>query len=753
MTLQKQKTCPRQVLLCFCSRLESNQHHILRKDASYPLNDGSERETTTNFRNVAFIGAFSTFLRFPQLLPRSRAYDCDMYTSSRGASILAAIAFVAVLGIALTGIEAVSSANSQTAAAAGPSVGAFTSSSPTSPNVSGQVTAAKGTQSEACKRQIQAAIKSGTGESPITTQQFKKNATEQNVCTGAVLKTGATDKTKADSYRCTGELSKVGMNKTTGAGIIKSAPDPSDPPQVTEGQCLTKFCDLDAKGNFTKCSDSKVWKGTESVQAWALSGDTFKSLSLDQKDSVLKNLSAVSSNDQQQLSSLLGQNQQAAAQDTATLNSAASDCANGIQKAAASLAVGEACFVNDQIAQLAQANGAQCSQSTSGYTCDAASLKQAAANSQITQDQLKNLAASQVALTPQDGTFTGPCPAGQTQGTTGCVTSGSCPQGNCTTGPTPSPSTVPTGSQTSPNNNTSGGGSGGSNPLSSLLSGLMKGLSGGASSAPPPAPAQACSTDPNAYAQQQQQYQQALQQYNYQQQQYNYQLQYSSQSGNSVAPVPPQQPTPCSPSSQNQCSTQPQQPAASTCTGGSWQPVYSGSCVTNWQCSAGQASLSCEPQTADVGMSIAISYSCAAGTASGGGFTASGQSGTSTAIIATPPDGTNTATYSLSCVNGGQTAGAQCSIQVAAPSIVLVANPKTIHAGGTSQIGWITSGMQSCVISSPDQPNFTAQNASNTSVGGTAQTDAIATSSASFNLHCQTTAGGTRDATTTVSVQ
>src|SRR5674476_336580 len=120
------------------------------------------------------------------------------------------------------------------------------------------------------------------------------------------------------------------------------------------------------------------------------------------------------------------------------------------------------------------------------------------------------------------------------------------------------------------------------------------------------------------------------------------------------------------------------------------------------------ATLSCQPQTADVGMSLAISYSCSAGIASGTGWTVTTQpSGSATTTVAAPPKGTNTATYSLTCTNvvysstaNAQTAGAQCSVQVNTPSIVLVANPKTVQSGATSQIGWVTSGMQSCVISS-----------------------------------------------------
>jgi len=172
----------------------------------------------------------------------------------------------------------------------------------------------------------------------------------------------------------------------------------------------------------------------------------------------------------------------------------------------------------------------------------------------------------------------------------------------------------------------------------------------------------------------------------------------------------------------------------------------------NWQCSNLGAQLSCSPQTADVGMTLAITYSCAQGTATGQGFTASSTSGTATTTVAAPPSGTNTATYGLTCTSGNQTSGAQCSVQINQPSIVLVANPATVPSGETSQLGWVTTGMQSCVISSPQDAAFTAQNASNTSVNGTATTLA-ASSTTSYLLHCETLSGGTKDATTTVTVQ
>ncbi|MBI2613141.1 hypothetical protein HYW59_05065 [Candidatus Kaiserbacteria bacterium] len=86
-----------------------------------------------------------------------------------------------------------------------------------------------------------------------------------------------------------------------------------------------------------------------------------------------------------------------------------------------------------------------------------------------------------------------------------------------------------------------------------------------------------------------------------------------------------------------------------------------------------------------------------------------------------------------------------------APVIALVANPSTISASSTSLLGWVTVGMQSCLISSPAQPAFTAEHANNTSVSGTARTPPLATSTP-FVLTCKTAGGDTKAATTTVNV-
>lgn len=165
------------------------------------------------------------------------------------------------------------------------------------------------------------------------------------------------------------------------------------------------------------------------------------------------------------------------------------------------------------------------------------------------------------------------------------------------------------------------------------------------------------------------------------------------------------------------------------------------------------ATISCQPQLADVGMTVAISYSCSAGVSVGRGFDTGGaQSGSATKVIEIPPANATAANFGVTCSNQGLTGSTQCTIQVNKPSIVLVANPKAVQSGKESLIGWVTAGMQSCVVSSPEQADFTSRNAGNTSVSGLATTSPI-TAATNILLRCQTLGGGTREATTTVSVQ
>lgn len=214
------------------------------------------------------------------------------------------------------------------------------------------------------------------------------------------------------------------------------------------------------------------------------------------------------------------------------------------------------------------------------------------------------------------------------------------------------------------------------------------------------------------------------------------------------------------------CYQPPQQPPQSQCTSGTWQPI-SGSqngCTTGWQCvpngsngtnsGAPTAQLSCQPKVADVGMQIGFSWSCGNSTGSAGtGFDTNGQlSGNTTAVAPQPPaDSNNTATYTLTCINQGVTASSQCQVQLGKPGIVLVTNPKQVKSGDTALIGWVTAGMKSCVISSPDQQDFTQKNAGSSNVNGGVTSSPI-TKDTTFRLDCETIGGQTKSASAVVTI-
>lgn len=295
---------------------------------------------------------------------------------------------------------------------------------------------------------------------------------------------------------------------------------------------------------------------------------------------------------------------------------------------------------------------------------------------------------------------------------------------------------------------------------------LAQGLGQAMQPQPPQQPPVPCPTDPQAYQQFQQQYQYQMQQYQYQmqlhmqqQQQQNLLSQLNGGLGTGFGAPLPSMPSQCTPQSQSQCPQQIPPPNPAACTTGTWVPSYNGACVTNWQCiqtkqipAAPEAKITCEPSTADVGMDIAISYSCTNSARSDGeGFNTDGRlQGRDRVTIGSDAD--KTATYTLTCKKGELTTSARCTVQVSKPSIVMVANPQTVAPGEASSIGWITTGMKSCTVSSDDMPSFTERNASNTSVNGMATTDPI-NGSVDVTLRCTTLGGATKSAVTTIRVQ
>jgi len=166
------------------------------------------------------------------------------------------------------------------------------------------------------------------------------------------------------------------------------------------------------------------------------------------------------------------------------------------------------------------------------------------------------------------------------------------------------------------------------------------------------------------------------------------------------------------------------------------------------------AQISCQPLIADVGMQIAISYACqnAASSAGDGFSTNNALSGSATATVGKPALGATTATYGVTCSNQGQTDSKQCTVEINRIAMTLVTSPKKIKSGESVNVGWVTGGMESCVIASPTHAEFTTQNASTTKTSGTATSPKL-TQNATFVLSCTTKAGGTKTATTEVVVE
>ncbi len=81
----------------------------------------------------------------------------------------------------------------------------------------------------------------------------------------------------------------------------------------------------------------------------------------------------------------------------------------------------------------------------------------------------------------------------------------------------------------------------------------------------------------------------------------------------------------------------------------------------------------------------------------------------------------------------------------------MVAHPDKVKKGTATKIGWVTGGIESCVISSPTQSAFSADNENNAKPAGFAQTPQL-TQNTQFVLNCTTKAGGVRSASTTVVV-
>lgn len=163
------------------------------------------------------------------------------------------------------------------------------------------------------------------------------------------------------------------------------------------------------------------------------------------------------------------------------------------------------------------------------------------------------------------------------------------------------------------------------------------------------------------------------------------------------------------------------------------------------------AQISCQPQIVDPGMQVAISYACQNATLSSGTNFSTNGALSGSAIETISPSMTSSQVFSLRCTNESATHVAQCSVQINKTSIAFVANPSVVQKGKGTSLGWVTSGMSSCVVSSASLPVFTADNENNTSPAGVAQTGPL-TSNTVFDLTCTSKSGAVKKVSTTVEV-
>lgn len=730
------------------SRQESNLDYKLRKLAFYPLNYGRNERHSITISPLFHI--FRAFLI--AYVPRG-AHDRRMFSyspaGSRGVAQLAFVGLVALVGLGFAaGIAAGVDIGreSQVAAAA--------SEPPPSLDDTG-----------------------GAGKSPGAGVSVKAQCNSMEVNT---LRSNGTKHTNAVA-KCFNE--STGFDGVKRKMLAKKAAPGCE--LAEEGKCIVRYCVPAGmtKDGKERCFIAKKCEAGDADKGEKCVNDSISTLSsMSPKDALAHAFKTFSDADRKSILGALRPDSQKLISDAFKTEAAEADAAvkmgtDAVKKAEEDLKrLSEECGMALYV-------GSECSKAD--VDAAARKLEEEKENLRKAEEYKKKLTETAKYLEPDDvttggtkgscayglvwkdgecyvykdgkyekvGTESAPCAPGQIKDT-----SGKCVAAN-TFNPPP---------ETRLNTSDPGPGRDGTNPnlggIAPLLSALAK-LLGGTT----PQQGAACPTDQNAYAQYQQQYNQQLQQYNAALQQYNYQVQVAQLQGLPMPPAPTP-PTPCTPSnntSSSSCASPPAVPT-SACSAG-WKPTYGGTsgtsgvsssgsqCITGWQCGSANApvaQLSCQPDLADIGMTVALSFGCQnATTATGQGFSTNGElSGSTTTVIANVPQNATAVNFALTCTNQGAVDSKQCSVRINKPSIVLVANPKIISSGQTSSIGWVTAGIESCVVSSPDNKAFTDENAGTAKKSSVAQTPALSQTT-SFVLDCTTLAGSEKQATTTVTVQ
>lgn len=645
-------------------------------------------------------------------------------SGGRGASILASLIVLAIVGFASGALD-FGAINSETQLAL---TGSTLKPGPNAPT-------SKQKQEEQAMKDKCATLKPlakaqksdvGGGETKLEKGQATP---EKDRCVSAIYKGEDVEP------ECKGLSARVYINKD-GTGRVVSGPNAG----VDQGTCKTTFCkppDYTLEQEVDQCSETKNVKGGSDLRSGAATPEIFATLPKEQQQGILASLSSA---ERDALSSALRGAEIGAGIDIEQARQAVDNAQERLQQIAEGCTTGcDANAIPDAQADLAKKQA----------TLDALEAQQQRLAG--SQNSLAEVAQQGPPQEPPAGGGQQP-PAGGGQQP---------PAGGGQQPPATDPASAmakaradaeriarEAGKALSTFGDPKSGGSGSQSPLSMLgqmLSSLAKmggGLFGGGSS---------CGTKTTYQTQ-------TVYVENYYGELVPTQRQVPVQSA-VPCPQPAPAPAPAPGASQSaQCPTPPVQPDPSGCSGGSWRPTYNGACVANWQCVGGTidipliAQITCDPSIVDARANLNIFYSCSTGTSAGAGFSTGGaQSGVTTVAVQDPPPNTNTSVYGIQCTSGTRTATKQCTVQVGKPSLVFVVNPEKVKSGNAATLGWVSTGMRSCVVSSPDLSVFTADNALKTNVNGVATTPAL-TSATRFLLHCMTQGGSTRDATSTVSI-
>lgn len=157
-----------------------------------------------------------------------------------------------------------------------------------------------------------------------------------------------------------------------------------------------------------------------------------------------------------------------------------------------------------------------------------------------------------------------------------------------------------------------------------------------------------------------------------------------------------------------------------------------------------RANVQCSPQVAEHDTSIALVWSCENASAiRSDGFDAKGKlTGTSSPKTSSDKD-TQQSVFGITCIKGGVTQQAACTVQLVRALIFLAAIPGEVAAGEPSKIAWVTASMKgtedACTVTVDTIPEFKHV--------GTwyGITEVVLTRTSEVKVSCTTTTGAKKD--------